>query len=82
MEIGVGGDHFGLDERAFRLIDEPLAQLREPKTGPVPHQLMRQAAAHAGDEQAEHGVLEHRAMPDLQDMANVSLVSSRPRLLK
>ena len=82
VQLGVGGDDLGLDERAFRLIDEPLAQLREAKARPVPHQLVRQAAAHAGEEQVEDRMFEHRAVPDLEDMANVGLVAARPRLLK
>ena len=82
VQLGVGGDDLGLDERAFRLIDEPLAQLRKPKARPMPHQLVRQAAAHTGEEQAEDRMLEHRAVPDLEDMANISLVAPRPRFLK
>ena len=82
MQLGIGGDDLGLDERAFRLVDEPLAQLRKTKARPVPHQLVRQAAAHAGEEQAEDRVLEHRAVADLEDMADVGLVAARARLLK
>ena len=82
VQLGVGGNDLGLDERAFRLIDEPLAQLRKTKARPMPHQLVRQAAAHPGEEQVEDGVLEHRAVADLEDMADIGLVAPRPRLLK
>ncbi len=82
VQLGIGGDDLGLDERAFRLINEPLAQLRKPKARPVPHQLVRQAAAHPGEKQAEDRMLEHRPVPDLEDMPDISLVAPGPRFLK
>ena len=82
VQLGVGGDDLGLDERAFGLIDEPLAQLRKTKARPVPDQLVRQAAAHAGEEQVEDRVFQHRAVSDLEDMPDIGFVAARPRFLK
>ena len=80
VQLGIVGDDVGLDERAFRLVDEPLAQLRKAEAGPVPDQFVRQAAADAGEEQVEHRVFQHGAVADFEDMADVGLVASGPRL--
>ena len=39
-------------------LNEPLAQLREAKARAVTHQLVSEAAAHAGEQQAKDRILE------------------------
>ena len=63
VQLGVPGDDLRLDERAFRLVDKPLAQLRKAKARPMANELVGQASAHTGDEQVVNGVLEHRPCP-------------------
>ena len=76
VQLGVGGDDFGLDERAFGFIDESLTQLRKTKARAMPDQFVGQAATDAGDQQVEDRVLEDGAVSDLEQMADVGPIAT------
>ena len=78
MQLRILGDRFGLDEGAFRFVDETLTELRISESGPVTDQLVGERAADARDDQVEDGVLQDRSVADFQEVADVGRVAAGP----
>ena len=80
MEFRIVGDDVGLDVLGHRFVDIALAELRIAEAGPVANQFVRQRSADAGEDEVPDGVLQHRAVADFEDVAEVRLVAAGPRL--
>ena len=76
VQFGIIGNRIGLHKAGVGLVDKPLAELAVPEPCPMAYQFVREGAADARDDQAEHGMFEYGAVADLQDMLDIGMVSA------
>ena len=80
MELGILGDAIRLDIFRHRFVHIALAQLRIRPTGPMSDQFVSQSSANAGENKVPNCMFQDRTVANLQNMLQVHLVATRPRL--
>ena len=79
VQLRVVRDDLGLDHRGVALGHVALGELAVGEV-PVPDQLVGERARHAGEVEAHRAVLEHREVPDLEDVPQVPRVGGGARV--
>lgn len=80
MAFGVIRDAVWFHIFRYRFIDIPLAELGITHPGPVPDQLVCERPTNTSDQEVPDGMFQNRPVTYFEYMADVSTVSTRPRL--